>query len=84
MVGKALYEGVLLNVAFAPFFITRLQGRPATFDDLATYDAQLHRSLLQVKQYEGDVSDLGLTFEVEQDVFGRTEQQELLPGRWGR
>jgi hypothetical protein len=25
MVGKALYEGILLNVAFAPFFITRLQ-----------------------------------------------------------
>ncbi len=25
MVGKALYEGILLNVAFAPFFVTRLQ-----------------------------------------------------------
>lgn len=25
MVGKALYEGMLLNLAFAPFFISRLQ-----------------------------------------------------------
>jgi len=25
MVGKALYEGLLLNVAFAPFFVSRLQ-----------------------------------------------------------
>jgi hypothetical protein len=25
MVGKALYEGMLINVAFAPFFVSRLQ-----------------------------------------------------------
>ena len=43
---------------------------------------QLHRSLLQVKRYEGDVEDLGLSFVVEDDFFGSTVRHELLPG-WG-
>ncbi len=47
MVGKALYEGILINVALAPFFVTRLQGRTPTLDDLATLDPGLHKSLVQ-------------------------------------
>lgn len=30
MVGKALYEGILLNLSFAPFFIRCLQVSPTT------------------------------------------------------
>jgi ubiquitin-protein ligase E3 C len=48
MVGKALYEGILVNVSFAPFFVARLQGRTPLFDDLATLDPELHKSLLLV------------------------------------
>lgn len=48
MVGKALYEGILINAAFAPFFVARLQGRTPLFDDLATLDPGLHKSLMQV------------------------------------
>jgi hypothetical protein len=44
IVGKALFEGILLNLALAPFF-TRgaLQGRRLTLDDLASLDPQLYR-----------------------------------------
>jgi hypothetical protein len=35
MVGKALYDGILLNLAFAPFFLKSLQGGRAGLDDLA-------------------------------------------------
>ena len=80
MVGKALYEGILINVALAPFFVARLQGRSPAFDDLAALDPGLHRSLLQVKRYEGDLEDLGLCFATEDDFFGSTTQHELLPG----
>ena len=45
---KALYEGILVNLALAPFFCGRLQGRTPMFDDLATLDPALHRSLMQV------------------------------------
>ena len=48
MVAKALYEGILVNLALAPFFCGRLQGRTPMFDDLATLDPALHRSLMQV------------------------------------
>ena len=41
MVGKALYEGILINVALAPFFTARLQGRSPTFDDLAALDPEV-------------------------------------------
>ncbi|KAF5840138.1 hypothetical protein DUNSADRAFT_17621 [Dunaliella salina] len=57
-----------------------LQGRTPMFDDLRTLDPELHRSLLMVKNYEGDVSDLGLTFSTTDDFFGLTTQHALLPG----
>ena len=52
VVGKALYEGILLDVPLAPFFVARLQGRRPMFDDLAALDAELYRSLVQLKRYK--------------------------------
>lgn len=52
VVGKALYEGILLDVPVAPFFVARLQGRRPMFDDLAALDAELYRSLVQLKRYK--------------------------------
>ena len=83
ILGKILYEGLLLNsLAFAPFFVSRIQGRLPAFDDLASLDSELYKSLQMVKRYEGNVEDLGLTFTVEEDFFGQTRHHELLPG-WG-
>eukprot|EP00198_Chlamydomonas_reinhardtii_P008168 XP_001697505.1 ubiquitin-protein ligase [Chlamydomonas reinhardtii] len=81
MFGKALYEGILLPVPFAHFFVARLQGRQPLFDDLATLDPELHKNLLMVKRYEGDVTDLCLSFSAETDYFGTPVHHELLPGR---
>ena len=50
VVGKALYEGILLDVPLASFFVARLQGRRPMFDELVTLDADLHKSLLQLKR----------------------------------
>ncbi len=36
--------------------------------------------LMQVKNYQGDVSDMGLTFCTTDDFFGLTTQHALLPG----
>ena len=47
---QALYEGLLLDVPLAPFFVAHLQGRLPLFDDLATLDREVHRSLLQLKR----------------------------------
>eukprot|EP00955_Chlamydomonas_euryale_P105996 365674-Chlamydomonas_euryale.AAC.13 len=37
---------------------------------------------MQVKRYDGNVEDLGLTFNVDDDFFGSKRSYELLPG-WG-
>lgn len=50
MVGKALYEGILLDMPLAPFCVARLQGRRPMFDDLAALDDELYRSLVQLKR----------------------------------
>ncbi|KAL3151218.1 hypothetical protein ABBQ38_013059 [Trebouxia sp. C0009 RCD-2024] len=80
VVGKALYEGILLDVPLAPFFVARLQGRRPMFDDLAALDSELYRSLVQLKRYDGDAADLCLDFSVEDDTFGARSIQTLVPG----
>jgi ubiquitin-protein ligase E3 C len=48
--GKALYEGILLDNPFAPFFTAVLQGRRPAFNDLAPMDPDLYRSLAQLRR----------------------------------
>jgi hypothetical protein len=80
IVGKALYEGVLLDVAFAPFLVAALLRRPLSMDDLPALDPALHRSLLALKSYDGDVSDLCLDFTAStDDGAGGALTTELLP-----
>ena len=58
VVGKALYEGILLDVPLASFFVTRLQGRRPMFDELSALDPDLHRSLLHLKRCSFSVHSL--------------------------
>lgn len=53
MFGKALYEGILLPVPLAPFFVSSLQGRSAHVDDLAALDPQLHKNIVMVSSRRG-------------------------------
>ncbi|KAI7846263.1 hypothetical protein COHA_000243 [Chlorella ohadii] len=78
VLGRALYEGVLLDCPLAPFFVSRLQGRWPLFDELQALDPEVYRSLL--KRYNGPVEDLCLDFTVESDFLGSTVSEELVPG----
>jgi hypothetical protein len=80
ILGKALYEGVLLPAPLAPFFVARLQGRLPTLDDLAALDPVVYKGLVAVKTYGGDASTLGLDFTIESDAFGAKRTEELVPG----
>ncbi|KAL0028291.1 hypothetical protein WJX79_007793 [Trebouxia sp. C0005] len=80
VVGKALYEGILLDLPLAPFFVARLQGRRPMFDELSALDPEVYRSLVQLKGYEGDATDLCLDFSIEDDTFGARTVHSLLPG----
>ena len=71
IIGKALWEGVLVDAPFAGFFLAKLLGRSATLNDLPSLDVQLARSISSVLALPpGEVEDLGLTFALQDDIFG--------------
>ncbi|RMD44169.1 hypothetical protein DV735_g992, partial [Chaetothyriales sp. CBS 134920] len=77
IIGKCLYEGILIDVSFAGFFLlkwaltggTTMAARETTYrasiNDLRDYDEALYQGLLKLKNYTGDVEqDFGLNFTV--------------------
>lgn len=50
VLGKAVYEGILVEPRFAGFVLRKLLGRANTVDDLGSYDPQLYRMLMQLKR----------------------------------
>ncbi|XP_050227038.1 E3 ubiquitin-protein ligase UPL7 isoform X2 [Mercurialis annua] len=80
VVGKALYEGILLDYSFSHVFVQKLLGRYSFLDELSTLDPELYRNLLYVKHYDGEVKDLFLDFTVTEESFGKRHVVELKPG----
>lgn len=85
VLGKAVYEGIVVDVPFASFFLSQVLGHQSTalyssIDELPSLDPELYKSLTYIKRYEGDVSDLGLTFSIDEDVLGQIVTHELVPG----
>ncbi|XP_023539229.1 E3 ubiquitin-protein ligase UPL7 isoform X2 [Cucurbita pepo subsp. pepo] len=80
VVGKALYEGILLDYSFSHVFVHKLLGRYSFLDELSTLDPELYRNLMYVKSYEGDVKELSLDFTVTEESFGKRHVIELIHG----
>lgn len=85
MLAKGVYEGIMVDVPFALFFLSRVVGHQQTalyspLDELPSLDPELYKSLTYIKHYEGDVSELNLTFSIDQDFMGRIETIDLEPG----
>ena len=53
MLGKAVAEGLLLELPLAGFFLKKFSGRPCDLNDLADLDAEVHRHLLALRHYKG-------------------------------
>uniref|UniRef100_A0A7N6BU23 Ubiquitin-protein ligase E3C n=1 Tax=Anabas testudineus TaxID=64144 RepID=A0A7N6BU23_ANATE len=82
ILGKALYENMLVELPFASFFLSKLLGTSADVDihHLASLDPEMYRNLLFLKSYEGDVEELGLNFTVVNNDLGEAQVVELKPG----
>lgn len=68
LVGKGLYENILIEHQFASFFLQKwTQGSMrSSIDDLYSLDPNLYESLASLKQiYANGDEDLGLTFELD-------------------
>ena len=76
VVGKCLYEGILVDISFAGFFLlkwaasgtTGETGYKANINDLRDLDERLYQGLLQVKNYPGNVEDFSLDFTITDTV----------------
>ncbi|ORZ40850.1 HECT-domain-containing protein [Catenaria anguillulae PL171] len=81
VVGKALYDGLLVGAAFAPFFINHWLQRSNLFDDLPSLDPELYKHLVYLKNMPaGEVEELGVTFTVDVKDRGQTRTLELMRG----
>lgn len=85
MLGKAVYEGIVVDVPFASFFLSQVLGQQQSLlyswiDELPSLDPELYKSLTYIKHYEGDVAELDLTFSIDQDILGKIETFDLEPG----
>ncbi|KAF9583402.1 hypothetical protein BGW38_009540 [Lunasporangiospora selenospora] len=80
MLGKAMYEGLLVEVKFANFFLSKILGRTVFLDEMRSFDEQVFKNLMFLKKYEGDVEDLGLTFSLDEEVFGQHRIIDLMQG----
>ncbi|KAJ1966383.1 ubiquitin-protein ligase (E3) [Dipsacomyces acuminosporus] len=93
VIGKALYEGVLVDAPFALFFLSRWLSQLPGFNDLPTLDEDLYRGLVVLKNYpvpealiaEGDEEDaiysvFGLDFTITTSTAdGQTRSVPLVP-----
>ncbi|KAK4100512.1 hypothetical protein N658DRAFT_507793 [Parathielavia hyrcaniae] len=79
VIGKCMYEGILIDIAFAGFFLLKWASSGgasdtyrANINDLRELDEELYQGMLRLKNYPGDVGDLSLDF--------TTTDQISLPG----
>ncbi|KAF8580133.1 HECT-domain-containing protein [Ramaria rubella] len=79
ILGKALYEGILVDVAFASFFLAKWLGKQSYLDDLASLDAELYNGLIFLKHYNKNFEDLSLNFTISEDDFGISRTVNLVP-----
>ncbi|KAF2434449.1 hypothetical protein EJ08DRAFT_685832 [Tothia fuscella] len=80
IIGKCLYEGILVDINFAGFFLlkwalfgganaaARESNYRANLNDLRDLDEDLYKGLIQLKNYTGNVEDFSLNFTVSDEI----------------
>eukprot|EP01022_Parablepharisma_sp_SALTPOND_P005760 TRINITY_DN123589_c0_g1_i1.p2 TRINITY_DN123589_c0_g1~~TRINITY_DN123589_c0_g1_i1.p2 ORF type:complete len:288 (+),score=33.75 TRINITY_DN123589_c0_g1_i1:1641-2504(+) len=62
ILSKAVYESIVIEPQFADFFLRKMLGKPIDYKDLKSFDSELYKHLITLKNMEFDVRDLELTF----------------------
>ena len=88
--GRFLYASILQSslkiVSRFRHFITQPRlilppFRPVSLDDIESLDSEFYQSLLWLKENEiNDPEWLGMTFSVNEEVFGKVFERDLKPG----
>ena len=77
IIGKALYEGRVLDCHFSRAVYKRILGKPVSVKDMETLDLDYYKSLLWM--LENDITDIITeTFSLETEAFGVTQIVDLI------
>ncbi|KAJ5815527.1 hypothetical protein N7474_007304 [Penicillium riverlandense] len=78
IIGKAMYEGRVLDCHFSRAVYKSILGRSVSIKDMETLDLDYYKSLLWM--LENDITDIITeTFAIETDAFGEKEVIDLIP-----
>jgi ubiquitin-protein ligase E3 C len=78
-IGKAVYEGILVDPQFCLPFLNQLLGKSNSLEDLKNYDPEYYKNLIKLLTLDASTFEtLGLTFEISVGQSGRTVN--LQPG----
>ncbi|TYH50601.1 hypothetical protein ES332_D10G217500v1 [Gossypium tomentosum] len=80
LLAKAMFEGILVDIPFATFLLSKLKQKYNYLNDLPSLDPELYRHLIFLKHYKGDISELELYFVIVNNEYGEQTEEELLPG----
>ena len=76
--GMAVYHGKLLDAFFIRPFYKMMLGKNISLKDMESVDTEYYNSLLWIK--ENNPEELDLTFEVDEEKFGKTISRDLKAG----
>ncbi|KAI1765873.1 hypothetical protein GGR53DRAFT_247606 [Hypoxylon sp. FL1150] len=77
IIGKALFEGRLLDCYFSRAVYKRILGKPVSVKDMESFDPEYYKSLSWM--LNNDITDIITeTFSVEDDEFGVTKTHDLI------
>jgi E3 ubiquitin-protein ligase HUWE1 len=78
IIGKALYEGRVLDCYFSRAVYKRILGKAVSVKDMESFDPDYYKSLTWM--LENDITDIITeTFSVEEDAFGVVTVKDLMP-----
>lgn len=77
VVGKALWDGNLLNAHFTRGFYKQILGRKITMRDMEALDHMYYKGLMEL--HNGNADDFGVTFSEVSSVLGKTKTIDLVP-----
>lgn len=72
IVGKCMYQGILVDLSFAGFFLLQWPSTgpneantyKGSVNDLRDMDEELYKGMLRIKNFPGDISELGIDFTI--------------------
>lgn len=81
VIGKCLYERVLVDISFSSFFLTKFNtGYKNSFDDLRSLDGELYTNLVKLlSMTDEELEGLNLTFSIDEKLDNRNISIDLVP-----